>query len=166
MPCPVAAAGGGRYRPGRLLDRFVRHRDTTCTAPGCRRTAVRCDVDHIVPHPLGPTCPCNLHPVCRRHHRMKHLTGVTVVRRPNGDTIWTLPTGHVVTRPPRPPLLRPRVAVATTSGAGDSWDRDYPRGDTAAYGIAELTDAVERGAVRSDRPRQDTTPDPLEPPPF
>ena len=166
-PCPVAAAGGGRYRPGRVLDRFIRHRDTTCTAPGCRRTAVRCDVDHIVPHPLGPTCPCNLHALCRRHHRMKHLTGVRVARQPTGDTVWTMPTGHVVTRLARPPLLRPRVRTMTRTGGAESMrDGGYPPGDTAAHGIAGLADAVQTGADAGARAGKNPTPDPLDPPPF
>ncbi|KRB74959.1 hypothetical protein ASE01_16415 [Nocardioides sp. Root190] len=35
-------------------------------------TAVKCDIDHEIPHHTGgPTCPCNLDPLCRRHHRAK-----------------------------------------------------------------------------------------------
>ncbi|MFZ5870795.1 MAG: DUF222 domain-containing protein, partial [Actinomycetota bacterium] len=108
-PCPVRAAGGGLYRPSRVLDRLVRLRDRTCTAPGCRRPAEQCDLDHVIRHPDGPTCACNLHPLCRRHHRMKHAGAITVRRLPTGHTVWTLPTGQTCTRPPAPALQRPTV---------------------------------------------------------
>jgi 5-methylcytosine-specific restriction endonuclease McrA len=54
------------------LRRVVELRDHTCRAPHCTRRADRCDLDHAVPHSEGgPTCPCNLVPLCRRHHRAK-----------------------------------------------------------------------------------------------
>ncbi|GLY70631.1 DUF222 domain-containing protein [Amycolatopsis taiwanensis] len=47
---PVSGAvldvGRTRYRPPAALDEFVRVRDRTCRAPGCRRPAQRSDVDH------------------------------------------------------------------------------------------------------------------------
>ena len=64
---------------------------------------------------------------------MKHLTGVRVVHQANGDTTWTMATGHVVTRRARPPLLWPSVETTTrTGGAESSWAGGYPAGDTAA----------------------------------
>ena len=50
----------------------VQIRDHTCRAPYCNRRAERCDLDHAVPYAHGgATCPCNLVPLCRRHHRAK-----------------------------------------------------------------------------------------------
>ena len=53
--CPVLAAGGGLYRPRLALDRLVRLRDGRCSAPGCRMPAHRCDLDHVIRYPFGPT---------------------------------------------------------------------------------------------------------------
>ncbi len=47
------------YRPPANLTRFVTARDQTCTFPGCRRSAQRCDLDHQIPASAGgpPTRP-------------------------------------------------------------------------------------------------------------
>ncbi len=47
-------------------------RDVSCVFPWCPRRTRRCDADHVVPHEAGgPTCSCNLAPLCRWHHRLK-----------------------------------------------------------------------------------------------
>ncbi|HEY6498907.1 MAG TPA: DUF222 domain-containing protein [Streptosporangiaceae bacterium] len=43
-----------RYQPSRNLQHLICARTPTCTAPGCRRPAARCDLDH---HPLRPRWP-------------------------------------------------------------------------------------------------------------
>ena len=43
-------AATGRH-PG--LARWVRARDRHCRFPGCRRPAMQCDLDHVIPHPAG-----------------------------------------------------------------------------------------------------------------
>ena len=49
---------------------LVETRQRTCSFPGCRRAAKRCDLDHTIPHDQGGrTCACNLTPLRRRHHR-------------------------------------------------------------------------------------------------
>ena len=108
-PCPIAKSGGGLYRPRLALARLIRLRDQTCTAMGCRRRAEKCDLDHLINHPDGPTCACNLHPLCRRHHNMKTHTAWQPVRLSDGSTLWTSPTAHSYVRPPRPLLDPPRV---------------------------------------------------------
>jgi hypothetical protein len=45
-----------RYVPSRKLADFVRCRDLTCRFPGCDEPAFRCDLDHTIPYPAGPTC--------------------------------------------------------------------------------------------------------------
>ncbi|QSR25227.1 DUF222 domain-containing protein [Nocardioides aromaticivorans] len=70
-------------------------RDHTCRFPNCPQQAVRCDLDHAKPHGEGgATCPCNLVPLCRRHHRAKtHSTWRYQVTSP-GHYLWTSPHGH------------------------------------------------------------------------
>ncbi|MGZ8748570.1 MAG: DUF222 domain-containing protein, partial [Mycobacterium sp.] len=48
------------YRLSAKLDRFVRARDLTCRFPGCTMPAEFCDIDHVIPYPLGATHPSNL----------------------------------------------------------------------------------------------------------
>ncbi len=92
------------YRPSRKLQHLVRVRNGRCTAPGCGRPAARCDLDHTKPwHRGGITCPCDLAPLCRHHHRCKQAEGwwleqpepgVLVWRTPAGRTYATAPTGY------------------------------------------------------------------------
>ncbi len=62
------------YRPPEAMRRYVRARDGTCRFPGCGAAARRCDLDHVVPAPGGPTTPANLICLCRHHHRLKTHT--------------------------------------------------------------------------------------------
>lgn len=82
--------------------------------------AAGCDLDHDVPWPHGPTCACNLGPLCRRHHRIKQL-GWLKNRNDDGSVRWTSPTGrtwlspgqHDVPRATRPvPPVTPNGAYA------------------------------------------------------
>lgn len=89
------------YRPGAELARFVRDRDGTCRFPGCRVPAARCDLDHAVPYPHGPTDARNLHCLCRRHHGFKHHAGWSVDLAWDGTLTWTAPTGRAYVTFPR-----------------------------------------------------------------
>lgn len=99
-------AGRG-YEHSATLDAAVRLRDGTCRAPGCLRPAARCDCDHVVPYPNGPTTLSNSCSLCRRHHRLKtHAPGWAMSMRADGEVTWTTPTGWQVTTHPydyRPP---------------------------------------------------------------
>ena len=64
-------AGASTYHPGRHLARMVRKRDLHCRFPGCATPARFCDLDHVIPFPLGRTVLANLVCLCRRHHRLK-----------------------------------------------------------------------------------------------
>ena len=65
-PCDHPHAEIG-YHPSRKLAHLIRARSATCTAPGCRRPAARCDLDHTVPWDQGGlTCECGLAPRCKR----------------------------------------------------------------------------------------------------
>jgi hypothetical protein len=84
------------YVPPNSLGHLIRVRQRTCCYVGCRRPAVRCDLDHTVPYDKGGrTCECNISPVCRRHHRAKQAPGWHLEQRKLGEMIWQLPSGRV-----------------------------------------------------------------------
>lgn len=87
-----------QYRPSAALRRLVRLRDPHCIGIGCSTPAHRCDLEHRVPWPHGPTGPDNTAPVSRRCHRVKQA-GWTYVRTRDGTTIWTAPNGRTYRRP-------------------------------------------------------------------
>jgi hypothetical protein len=88
------------YRPSRKLQHLVRARTAMCSAPGCDAQAVRCDIDHVIPYPDGPTDECNIHPGCRRHHRCKQAPGWQAEQPEPGVLRWTTPAGRVYTTTP------------------------------------------------------------------
>ncbi len=70
-------------------------RDHTCRFPHCTRPATRCDIDHAKPHQRnGPTCPCNLVPLCRRHHRAKTHSTWHYDNPMPATYVWTSPNGY------------------------------------------------------------------------
>ncbi|KAB2811777.1 HNH endonuclease [Pimelobacter simplex] len=72
----------------------VELRDHTCRFPYCTRAAMRCDLDHATPHRRGgPTCPCNLVPLCRRHHRAKTHSQWRYQVTKIGTYLWRSPSG-------------------------------------------------------------------------
>jgi hypothetical protein len=79
--------------PRRLADRVaVAH--PTCVFPWCTRPARRCDHDHGVPYDRdGPTCDCNLGPLCRFHHRLKTHGRWLVTRIDDTSFLWRSPNG-------------------------------------------------------------------------
>jgi hypothetical protein len=76
---PLIHPGDGppqpRYTPSPQLADFVRCRDLTCRFPGCDEPAYRCDLDHTLAYPVGPTCASNLKCLCRKHHLLKTFCG-------------------------------------------------------------------------------------------
>jgi hypothetical protein len=88
------------YRPPSALDRFVKDRDGTCRFPGCAAPAQRCDADHVVAWPAGPTDRTNLMSLCRRHHRTKQQPGWRVAMDADAVVTWTNPLGHSFTTYP------------------------------------------------------------------
>jgi hypothetical protein len=90
----VLDVGRTAYTPSAAVADLVRARDRTCRFPGCRQPARRCDLDHVVRWPDGPTTADNLAALCRHHHRLKHRTRWTVRAGPGADLEWTSPTGH------------------------------------------------------------------------
>lgn len=85
------------YEPTKQQKDFVKMRDQKCRAPGCERNAMRCDIDHIRAwDDGGETNVSNLAALCRRHHILKTIGEWKYELLPNGDTVWTLPDGHVI----------------------------------------------------------------------
>ena len=122
-----------RYRPPAAMDEFVRMRAMTCLFPGCDQPATRCDVDHTVPWPGGPTHPGNLGPKCRKHHLLKTFYGGPHGWRdrqqPDGSIVWTAPTGHTYTSVPESRILFPDKNTDTPLPDGavqDVTDLDTP----------------------------------------
>jgi uncharacterized protein DUF222 len=117
----------GRF-PSELLGFAVDVRDGTCRWPTCTTAAAKCDRDHTVSAPDGPTAAGNLGNDCRRHHRAKTHAGYHVDQPEPGTFVWRTPTGHRYTVEPEPLPVGswPRPAIH---------DHDTP--------LAELIDLVD-----------------------
>ncbi len=70
----------------------------TCVVGICGVPSTRTDCDHVVPHPLGPTCRANLRPGCRRHHVLKTHAGFHLALDESGASVWTTPLGQRLRR--------------------------------------------------------------------
>lgn len=101
---PIAVAQPQQRRPSARVAAFVRARDRHCVAPGCRRAARSCDLDHTIDWVLGgQTESCNLGLLCRMHHLFKHAAGCQLLQLSPGVFTWSTPAGRqYVTTPDRP----------------------------------------------------------------
>jgi hypothetical protein len=82
-----------RYAPTAAMHEQAILLNPTCVFPRCSRPARGCDLDHVVPWPLGPTTSSNLAPLCRGHHRLKTHGGWTYARTGPTAFVWTSPSG-------------------------------------------------------------------------
>ncbi|MGO4446338.1 DUF222 domain-containing protein [Mycobacterium sp. 2YAF39] len=113
---PGGAAPERRYIPSAVLAWFVRCRDMTCRFPGCDQPADRCDIDHTIAYPAGPTQASNLKCLCRKHHLLKTFWGWRDEQLPDGTVHWRSPRGQRYTTHPGsriqfPSLCRPTAPV-------------------------------------------------------
>jgi hypothetical protein len=129
---------------------FVKARDGHCRFPGCPVSATFCDLDHVVPWPVGATHPANLVCLCRRHHRVKQRPRWRVLLDPDGTLTWTDPTGRMRTTAPidhlqlEPAATAHRGPVDTgTANAGASG------GHTTTATTATAADARARAELPS-----------------
>ncbi|WP_244932024.1 HNH endonuclease signature motif containing protein [Nocardioides sp. W7] len=84
--------------PDRLKERQVLLQHS-CVFPWCRKPARRCDCDHIDPAARGgPTCDCNIGPLCRRHHRAKTHTRWRYDKLDDTTFVWRSPNGLLFKR--------------------------------------------------------------------
>jgi hypothetical protein len=89
----VLGLGRTKREPSGWMMRQLRHRDRTCTFPGCgnRRFA---HAHHICWWSRGgPTDLDNLALVCTFHHRLVHEYGWNLERAPDGEVRWFRPGG-------------------------------------------------------------------------
>ncbi len=95
-----------RYRTPWPQRRFLQARDQHCRWPGCRRAAIRCEIDHTIDAAKGgPTALWNLAHLCQRHHSMKQFTPWKVRQLSGGILEWTSPTGRIYREDaPAPPV--------------------------------------------------------------
>jgi hypothetical protein len=90
--------GTSSRRPTTSQKRRIQTRHRTCVFPGCRMPSTVCDLDHTTAvQDGGPTCECNLAPLCRHDHRIKHSQGWHYERLPDARHQWTTPFGHTYT---------------------------------------------------------------------
>ncbi len=76
--------------------------DHSCVFPWCTRPARTtdpdqhdADCDHIESYDTGgPTCSCNIAPLCRRHHRLKTHSAWSYTPLERGTYLWTSPHGY------------------------------------------------------------------------
>ncbi|SEQ80085.1 protein of unknown function [Mycobacterium sp. 88mf] len=102
------------YRPSVALSEFIRWRDLTCRFPGCDAPAARCDIDHTMPYPLGPTHPSNTKLYCRTHHLVKTFCpGWSDRQLPDGTVEITAPTGHTYVTEPHGAAMFPTLSQPT-----------------------------------------------------
>jgi hypothetical protein len=104
-----------RYIPSAVLAWFVRCRDLTCRFPGCDEPATRCDLDHTIAYPHGPTQASNLKCLCRKHHLLKTFGGWRDVQHADGTVDWLSPTGQKYTTHPGSRLLFPGLCQPTAA---------------------------------------------------
>jgi hypothetical protein len=113
-----------RRRPTAQDAAFIKARDRTCRAPGCRVAARHCDIDHTDDWASSKDSRrCNLACLCRKHHLFKHLTGCDLIQIRPGILGWTTPLGqrHVTRPEPYPDeLILQRHLPGDFAAAGSS----------------------------------------------
>jgi hypothetical protein len=89
-------------RPTTEQHRQLRARYKTCVHPGCRFDTAQCDIDHTKDRLFGGlTTLCNLAPLCRFHHHLKHRSAWTYRKLGDGSIQWTSQFGFkYITHPP------------------------------------------------------------------
>ena len=113
LTVPTGAAPDPGYRPTAKTKEFVQWRDLTCRWPGCDNPVEKCDVDHTVPYPNGPTHPSNTKLYCRIHHLVKTFCGWSDRQLPDGTIVLTSPTGLTYTTEAHGAAMFPVLAQPT-----------------------------------------------------
>jgi Domain of unknown function (DUF222) len=91
----IIHVGTTSRRPTHTMKRMIQAQHHRCVHPGCRMPAINCDIDHrVAVIDGGPTCLCNLTPLCRHHHRAKHEGRWTYVLEHGTQYRWISPLAH------------------------------------------------------------------------
>lgn len=99
-PPGTATGDPHRYRPGRVLDDWIRAVTQSCHWLHCDIGVRHADLDHRIPFDHhhrdrgGRTTAANLQPYCRNHHRLKHTGDFTEQHDRAGVQHLIAPTGH------------------------------------------------------------------------
>jgi Domain of unknown function (DUF222) len=101
--------GRTTYQPPADLRDHVITRDRTCILPVCSQPAHRCQLDHTVRYPDGPTAVTNLGPPCGPHHDLKTRLHWRLDQPQPGRFVWTTPAGKTYLREPEAigPIIQP-----------------------------------------------------------
>jgi hypothetical protein len=104
------------YRPTAAMRAHVEAVDGTCRAPGCTVPAARCDLDHDIPWPHGPTSVANLTSKHRPHHNAHTHAHWRVDRDSDGLVRWRTKAGRTYETRPKDWLdgVRDQRATAPT----------------------------------------------------
>lgn len=129
---PGQAPPEPRYVPSAKLAELVRCRDLTCRCPGCDVPSFRCDLDHTIAYPVGPTQASNLKALCRKHYLLKTFWAWHDAQSPDGTVVWTSPEGQpFATRPGSrvlfPARCRPTAAM-NIQPTGEVSESNVPSG--------------------------------------
>ena len=146
----------GTYEIPDRIRAQVHYRDTECVFPHCHTPARSCDLDHVTPYPQGPTCACNLTPLCRRHHRAKTARRWAYVMVLPGSYYWRAPSGATYLVDAHGTHSLPDLSE------GGAADRDRRRCPSELAGQRPTTTGVPRGTVNL---RAKPPPEP-DPPPY
>jgi hypothetical protein len=100
----IIHVGTTNRRPTLTMKRLIQAQHPRCVHPGCRMPAIQCDIDHrVAVIDGGPTCPCNLAPLCRHHHRAKHEGRRQYFLKEGSGYRWISPLAHHYTSDGRSP---------------------------------------------------------------
>lgn len=102
------------YRPTAAMRAHVEAVDGTCRGPGCTVPASRCDLDHDIPWPHGPTHVSNVTSKHRPHHNAHTHGHWRVGRDSSGLVRWRTKAGRTYETRPRDwleGLREPRAPV-------------------------------------------------------
>jgi hypothetical protein len=152
---PGAAPEPG-YRPSARLVEFIRVRDLFCRFPNCDVPADRCDIDHVIPWPLGVTHPSNLNCKCRAHHLLKTFWGGpggwSDAQLPDATVIWTAPDGRTYATRPGSRLFFPSFDPSTADLPPPTSDPPPDPARTAMMPRRRRTRAAEETArIKTER---------------
>ncbi len=113
--------GRTTYQPPQDLRDFIVARDRTCVFLGCSQPAHRCQIDHTIPYPEGPTAEDNLGALYGTCHNQKTHAKWQLGQHDSGRFVWTSPVGRTYER--EPAAIGPIIDMDTESRPRAQADR-------------------------------------------